>query len=529
MDNNKDLMAAAALTSDYDGIALIDVANGRIRGDESVNIFSSRVEGDFTRIGYEGQLNSFIEQLVAAEDKAKTRMAMELDLVISSLYTKKAYYVNYRVNIDGNLKNYQTKFCRVPSADSDLIAAGTCDVSAPLSEFLHRVDTAKRQAEAINDAKNQFLTNLSHDIRTPLNGVMGMMEMARRNVTDVNKVSKYLENMEHESNHLQSLLNDVLDISSLEDNHVSIINRPINITLFAENCVSIVSGELVGKEVNLTTEFSQFEHPYVLGDEMHLQKALVNILDNAIKFTRDGDIIFFRIFENVLDDDKVSYKFEIEDTGIGMRAEFLEHIFDPFSQEFKGSGNSQQGSGLGLTISKKLLDLMGGRIRVRSTQGIGSKFTVNMTFDIDHETEESLSGKRTTNRESLKGIKVLFIEDDNVNRTITESILEAEGAEVHSAVTGEDGVRMYAEAPAGFYNIILMDIILPGIDGLAATREIRDMGRADSLTIPIIATTANAFEDDIKKSKEAGMNAHLIKPVKAPVMTDTILKYCDTK
>ncbi|MBR4718624.1 MAG: response regulator [Lachnospiraceae bacterium] len=523
--NNNELMAAVALTSDYDRIALIDTENGRVRSNDNINIFSSRVEGNFEKISYEGQLGSFVEQLVADEDRGKLMSAMELEMIISSLYTRKAYYVNYRVNIDGQLKDYQTKFCRVPSTDNRFIAVGTYDISAPLSEFLHRVDSAKRQAEAINDAKNQFLTNLSHDIRTPLNGVMGMMEMAKRNVTDVDKVSRYLENMTNESNHLQSLLNDVLDISSLEDNHVTIINRPINISLFAENCVSIVSGKLLGKEVTLTTEFCELTHPYVLGDEMHLQKVLVNILDNAIKFTRDGDIIFFRLYENVVDNDKVSFKFEIEDTGIGMRPEFLEHVFDPFSQEFKGSGNSQQGSGLGLTISKKLIELMGGRIRVKSTQGIGSKFTVNMTFDIDHETEESLSGKKTSNRESLKGIKVLIIEDDNINRTITQSMLQAEGAEPYMAVTGEEGVKMYAEAPSGFYDVILMDIVLPGIDGLTATREIRQMGREDSTTIPIIATTANAFVDDVNKSKEAGMNAHLSKPVKASVMTETILKF----
>ena len=168
---------------------------------------------------------------------------------------------------------------------------------------------------------------------------------------------------------------------------------------------------------------------------------------------------------------------------------------------------------------------MGGRIRVKSTQGIGSKFTVNMTFDIDHETEEALSGKKTSNRDSLKGVRVLLVEDDNINRTITESMLQAEGAEVHMAVTGEDGVKMYAEAPSGFYNVVLMDIVLPGIDGLTATREIRQMGREDSASIPIIPTTANAFEDDVNKSKEAGMNAHLSKPVKASVMMETILKF----
>ena len=283
--NNLELTAAMALTADYDGIAVIDTEKGKILNDSNHNIFSPHVEGSFDKISYEGHLDSFIDQLVVEEYRSKVRTAMNLELVNNSLFSKKSYYVNYRINLNGDMKYYQTKFCRVPSTDGGCIAVGTYDISAPLSEFLHRVDSAKRQAEAINEAKNQFLTNLSHDIRTPLNGVMGLMEMAKRNVTDVNKVSKYLENMANESNHLQSLLNDVLDISSLEDNHVSIIHRPININLFAENCVSIVSGELVGKEVTLTTEFHNFAHPYVLGDEMHLQKALVNILDNVTEIS----------------------------------------------------------------------------------------------------------------------------------------------------------------------------------------------------------------------------------------------------
>ena len=207
--NNLELTAAMALTADYDGIAVIDTEKGKILNDSNHNIFSPHVEGSFDKISYEGHLDSFIDQLVVEEYRSKVRTAMNLELVNNSLFSKKSYYVNYRINLNGNMKYYQTKFCRVPSTDGGCIAVGTYDISAPLSEFLHRVDSAKRQAEAINEAKNQFLTNLSHDIRTPLNGVMGLMEMAKRNVTDVNKVSKYLENMANESNHLQSLLNDV--------------------------------------------------------------------------------------------------------------------------------------------------------------------------------------------------------------------------------------------------------------------------------------------------------------------------------
>jgi signal transduction histidine kinase/ActR/RegA family two-component response regulator len=527
MDNpsNTDIMAAIALTSDYDRIALVNAEDGRTLSEDVINIFSPHVEGIFDRVGYAGQLNSYVDQLVIDDDKNKVFTLMDLERVVSELSTKSAYYVNYRISLNKKTLDYQTKYTRIASAEGSLIAMGTCDLSSQLSEFLSRLTSANRQAETANSVKNQFLNNLSHDIRTPLNGVMGMVEMAKRNITDVDKVSKYLENMTNESNHLQSLLNDVLDISSLEDNHVSIISRPLNLKLFADNCVSIVSNGLIGKGVNLTTEFCDFEHPYILGDELHLQKVIVSILDNAIKFTRDGDIIFFRIYEEDVDDKTVRVTFEIEDTGIGMRSEFIEHIFDPFAQEFKGVDTSHQGSGLGLTISKKLIDLMGGVISVKSTHGIGSKFTISMNFGIDEETEKTLSGRKSSSIDSLRGIKILVVEDDTINRTITQSILQAEGAETYTAETGEECLRMYADAEQGFFDVILMDILMPGMGGLEAAKAIRNMGRPDSTTIPIIATTGNAFEADIQKSDEAGMNAHLTKPVNAKVLTETILKF----
>ena len=520
--------AALALTSDHDGIALIDLESGHVESARTANIFSPLVTGEFDTMDYAGQLNSYVDQLVYTADRDKVLRAMDLEIVEGSLYTGKPYYVNYRLLINGELKDYQTKFCNVPSADGKQIAVGTYDVSLQLAEYKSRITSAKRQAEAVNTAKSAFLTNFSHDIRTPLNGVMGLMEMAKRNVTDVNKVSKYLESMMGESNHLQALLNDVLDISSLEDNHVSIIHQPMNINVFAENCVSIVSNKMIGKEINLSTAFDGLPHPYVLGDELHLQKVLVNILDNAIKFTRDGDIVFFRIMEDSSDEDSVTYRFEVEDTGIGMRPEFLDRIFDPFAQEFKGSSSSQEGSGLGLTISKKLIDLMDGQISVKSTQGVGSKFTVIMTFEIDKDTESSLRGKKPSSADSLKGLRILLVEDDTINRTITQSILQAEGAVIETATSGEEAIHMYNDSASGYFDMILMDIILPGISGLDVTRDIRMSGRSDSTTLPIIALTGNAFENDIRKSKEAGMNAHLSKPVNARVLTETILRFASS-
>lgn len=390
MDNIQ-ILAAAALVSDLEGLAVIEADTGLVQSDNNQNIFSYQVPGLFDNVNYDGHLNSFIEQMILKEDQNKTRIAMELNLVISNLYSRQAYYVSYRIRKEGKIYHYQTKFSKAVSADQNLIAVGTYDITHAVDEYIRSIDHANRRIDSLTNKQKRFLVNLSHDIKTPLDGVMDMVEMAKQNISDVDKVSKYLESMADESTHLQNLLNDVLDVSNLEDKQVTILKRPMNITLFAENCVAAVERKLSEKEINLTTEFGNFIYPHVLGDETHLQRIIVNVLDNAIKFTRNGDIIFFRITDSIPNNEKVMYRFEIEDTGVGMRPEFVEHIFDPFSQEYKSSLDARQGSGLGLTISKKLLELMGGHITVKSTPGIGSKFTITIELDIDRETEQSLA------------------------------------------------------------------------------------------------------------------------------------------
>ncbi|MCR5421114.1 MAG: HAMP domain-containing histidine kinase [Lachnospiraceae bacterium] len=389
--NNIDNVIATALISDYDQTALININSGEICSNNTGNIFSSYVSGDFAQKNYDEHLDAFLEQLVIQEDKERLRISMQLDLIKDALSGKQVHCIKYRISFNNKIYDYQAKFCNTASETQGLIAIGTCNITSSISDLLHNLDNANKRAKSVTDEKNLFLTNLSHDIKNPIDEVVDMVEMARKNVNDINKVSKYLENMSNESNHLKHLLNDVLDISSLEDNHITILKRPLNISLLAENCVKNASKRIASKQVNLITEFCVFEFPHVLGDEIHLQKVLDNVLDNAIKFTRDGDIIFFRIKDSAPTEDRITYIFEVEDTGMGMRPEFLQHIFDPFSQEYKNSLRTHQGSGLGLTITKKLIELMGGTISVNSTPGIGSKFTITMTFNIDRETERSLS------------------------------------------------------------------------------------------------------------------------------------------
>ena len=520
-------IALLSLLSDYDNVAVIDLYSACVIGNDKQNIFSKYVSGDFSDNDYMSHLKAFSEQLVYDSDRSKVINAMGRDMLVCKVRGTTPYYVNYRVRINNEILYYQTKFIKdVTGTRGNAVIMATHDVSEEIKDYVSKLSASKAKADAMNAARNEFLLNFSHDIRTPINGVVGMLELAKRNISDVEKVSKYLEDMTDESNYLQSLLSDVLDISSIEDNHVTIMSRPMNINMLANDCISIATKRIGSKGIILTPELDEFKHPYLLGDEQHLKKVIVNILNNAVKFTRDGDCIYFRVREENDNASRVMVRFEIEDTGIGMRPEFVERIFDPFAQEYKGVGDSSStGSGLGLTIVKKLLDLMGGTIKVESAPGIGSKFTISIALDIDIETEESLMGKKVNKRNCIEGSTVLVVEDNSINLTIASSILEEWGVNVITATDGYEAISAFEHSEISSIDIILMDVMMPNMNGLKAAKSIRMLERPDAKDVPIIAMTANVFEEDIQKSREAGMNDHLSKPVKPSVLKEAILKY----
>lgn len=386
-----------------------------------------------------------------------------------------------------------------------------------------RLVAAAEQAESANIAKSKFLSNMSHDIRTPINGIMGMTSIALKNPGIDDKTRECLTKIDSVSHHLLSLVNDILDMSRIESGKTVIVQEPLDIRTVIENCLSIIRGQTSERSLQIVDEFGQFKYPKILGDELHLRQIFINILGNAVKFTPDGGTITFRAREVSSDGVNVSYQFEIEDTGIGMKADFIEHIWESFSQEDGGSRSEYKGTGLGMSITKQFVELMGGEISVQSELNAGSIFTVRLSFLIDTHSEEETIVEYT--QISLEGVHVLLVEDNELNREIAITLLEEEGIVITTAENGQEAVEAFAANPPGTFDVILMDVMMPVMDGMEATRNIRAMEREDASVIPILAMTANAFEEDIRKTREAGMNAHLAKPIDMLVVLKTIANY----
>ena len=384
-----------------------------------------------------------------------------------------------------------------------------------------KIESALEKAEAANSAKSVFLASMSHDIRTPINGIMGMVTLARKEEMS-ETVANYIDKIDTASNHLLLLVNDVLDMSRIESGRVVISNEATDIAIVVDNCCSIVRGQIEEKGINFKTRIN-VEHTRVFVDILHLRQVLINILGNAAKFTPEGGTIDFNVLETGFYKGRVQIKFIIKDTGIGMSEEFLEHIFEPFSQENNGSRTNYNGTGLGMSISKQFIDLMGGKMSVESAKGKGSTFTVFLSLEVDNSEKPLYEKKKETVSDSnLNGVKILLAEDNELNMEIAVALLEDAGATVKTAVDGKIAYEMFTESEKGTYDIILMDIMMPNMNGYEATRAIRASSHESAKTIPIMAMTANAFDEDRIKAIEAGFNAHASKPINFPALVSEI-------
>ncbi len=383
--------------------------------------------------------------------------------------------------------------------------------------------TAAEEANSANQAKSDFLSHMSHDIRTPINGIMGMTDIALKNINNKEKVLDCLKKISGSSQHLLGLINDVLDMSRIESGKTKVNHESFDIRTCIDNCVSIIGGQLATRDLELFHETDTFEHPLLIGDELHLRQVFINILGNSVKFTPDGGKIYFRAKEIESQGERAHFCFELEDTGIGMKPEFLPRLFDAFSQEDDGTRTTYKGTGLGMAITKKFVEMMGGTIEVDSRPNQGTKFTLEFWIDIDKNA--NLNEPKFEQHINLKGMKALLVEDIELNLEIAQSILEEEGAIITPAMNGQEAVDAFRSQPAGTFDMIIMDIMMPVMDGITATKTIRALDRPDAKTIPIIAMTANAFEEDIRNTREAGMNAHLSKPIDIDMLFKTLSRF----
>jgi signal transduction histidine kinase/ActR/RegA family two-component response regulator len=373
---------------------------------------------------------------------------------------------------------------------------------------------AAEEARQANASKTEFLSHMSHDIRTPINGIIGMTNIATKEIRNCQgqcpRVEDCLHKISGAADHLLSLINDVLDMSHIESGKIELAHAAMEMDTVLDNCVSIIGGQLVTRHVDFLQEFEKFDHPFLFGDELHLRRIFINILGNAVKFTPDGGTITFRARELSAEDGKALYRFEVQDTGMGMSEEFQKKIFDPFTQEDGGARTTYKGSGLGMAITKQYVELMGGTIQVQSKLNEGSCFIVELAFEIDPEARIEVP-EHITN--GLKGMRVLLVEDNELNMEIAQELLEDEGVTVTTAENGQIAVDTFTNAPAGSFDAILMDVMMPVMNGHEATRTIRASNHPEAKTIPIIAMTANAYVEDVNASLAAGMNEHIAKPI----------------
>ena len=381
-----------------------------------------------------------------------------------------------------------------------------------------------QDAEAAVRAKSEFLSHMSHDIRTPINGMMGMLDIAQAHLNNPEKMDLCLSKMRGAADQLLSLINDVLDMSKIETGSIQLVEEPFDMIRLLNGTLAVQ--EIIASEKSLTIEQDiegAIEHPCVCGSPNYVRSILVNIISNAIKYTNPGGDIFVSARELSCDGEYVKFEFIVSDTGIGMSEEFAEHIFEPFTQEHAENRSSYQGTGLGMSIVKNLINKMKGTITLETKQGEGSTFTITLPVKLDTVCfEETETEEEET---SIEGMKILLVEDNDLNLEVAQYILEDAGAEIIVARNGLESVELFEQSESASFDVLLMDVMMPVMDGLTATKRIRKLKRKDARTVPVIAMTANVFNEDIIAAKEAGMNEHIAKPLDFDKLIHTLAKY----
>ena len=386
---------------------------------------------------------------------------------------------------------------------------------------------AAKKAEAANRAKTEFLQRMSHDIRTPINGICGMLDVADHYADDLEKQTECRGKIKEASHLLLELVNEVLDMSKLEADEMVLEETPFNLSSIAEEVFAVIEQIAAEQNIRIMWEKKEVIHRNLIGSPAYVKRVMMNILSNAVKYNKENGCIYISCREILSEQPEMTtMEFVCRDTGIGMTDAFQKHIFEPFAQEHTGSRTKYAGTGLGMPISKKLVEKMGGTITFKSKEGAGTIFLLRVPFKIDLRADKREKQKDISEK-SLKGLHILLVEDNELNMEIAELMFRNEGAVVTKAWNGQEAVEIFKKSRPGEIDVILMDIMMPVMNGYEATKIIRSMGREDAKVIPIIAMTANAFTEDRLRAKEAGMNEHIAKPVDVNKLLKTIHELLD--
>ena len=514
-----------ALSRAYNAVWLInDIATGSFslfRGDTSEGSVHARPTKEALELlTYEDAKANYINNFVAPSDRERLEKELTLENIIANTSSKKVFGVVFKRVVGDKECYYRIEFAQVqlPNGKTGIVA-GFKDVDDDVrkeQEIQQVLRDAIDTANATSKAKSDFLSSMSHDIRTPMNGIIGMTAIATAHLDDRERVEDCLKKISEASSHLLSLINEVLDMNKIESGKVELNEENFNLSELVDTLLAMTKAQLENHHHTLKLDVADVVHENVIGDSHRIQQVFVNLMSNAIKYTPDGGTISLTVAERPTNAHGVAcYEFVFEDNGIGMTEDFQKHLFEPFTRANDKKTAAIQGTGLGMTITQSLVRMMGGDIQVKSKPGEGSRFAVTIYLKfLDVQNAEAHKEDPLKNLEDLKfeGKRILLVEDHPVNAEIAKNVLQMTGLEVEWVMDGEAAVERMAGSNEGEFDLVFMDIQMPNMDGYQATAAIRAM-TTYARRIPIVAMTANAFADDIRKAKEVGMNDHISKPI----------------
>lgn len=414
------------------------------------------------------------------------------------------------------------RFVRRPDGSPEVLHGIFIDIDDQVKQEI-ALQEALQAAEAANRSKTVFLSNMSHDMRTPMNAIMGFASLAAEHINEPERSLDYINKIQVASNHLLSLINDVLDMSRIESGKLAVNEEPVHLPKLLKDIESILQEDAENKGISFDIEYSSLSDEDVYADRLRLNQILINLLGNAVKFTNSGGNVKLVVRESCSDRDEYgNFQFAVTDTGIGISEQFVSHVFEPFERERTSTVSGIPGAGLGLSITKSIVDAMGGTITLKSKQGVGSSFLVTLKLRICRTMDEVRGLPAVHIEQAADGKRILLAEDNELNREIAQEILSDIGYESEITCNGAEAVEALESHGQGYYDAVLMDIQMPVMDGYEATKRIRGLADINKAAIPIIAMTANAFEDDKRNAVRCGMNGHVAKPIDVKALAETL-------
>ena len=532
-EQNQNLEMIQGLSVDYETIFYLDLETDSIQFYRLSERVTEQLKGLDTPYSFDRFAGRYIQACVSQEDREMMRRVLSSEYLRDRLSRRSTYHMTYRIEGESGPEYLQLRCVNVDGSETaNRVVMGVRLVDNEIVLQLDQkrlLEEALQQARAAEIARNTFLSNMSHDIRTPLNAIMGLVALARTHAGDPERVRDYMERIEEAGGQLLDLLSDVLELSQLESGKVSIEEKPCLLADVVADVENKIRPKAVKKGISFSVDLSGIKNGDVYGDRARLVEVLLCLVGNAVKYTLPGGQVTLCVYEEFREMRDYSVCcFRVEDTGVGISPAFIKYLYEPFERERSTTLSGVQGTGLGLPIAKSLVDRMGGTLAVKSEPGKGTVFTLTLSMRLHHP-ESGEAGQEEAGSNAFAGMRLLLVEDNQINIMIETELLQDAGFEVDVAENGQIAVNKVRNSTPGDYQLILMDIQMPVMDGREATRAIRALKDEALAAIPIVALSANAFDKDVRQSLECGMEAHLPKPLYIPQLLEQIARIMGEK